>query len=521
MSDRATNSAKPLASLMAAVALATAGCAVNPVTGRPEVVLTSEAAEVRLGDEASKVVEQQMGLVDDPGLIAYVVAVGQRVARQSPRRTVSYRFAIVDQEAPNAFAIPGGRVYVSRGLLTLVNSEDELACVLAHEIAHVAARHHAQRQTRATTVGLLGLGPALVGALLGDSAGRVLSAPFRALGGGLIASYSREQEREADRVGQQMAAQAGMDPAAMASFFVTLERETRRRKNEPHMPSFFDTHPATPERVTAARNNARELAFASTLGVAGGQRLFLHAIDGLLVDANPRLGVFRDSRFLHPELNFTLRFPNGWTTVNTTTAVGAISEKRDASVVLEHQDKGEDPGWAAIQFVERNRKQMRFDTERAGTTRAGSLPAFRADAIADVTGGVVHLSFTWIAHEGLIYRLTGMTAGDPADRTQRTYANVVRSFRPLTDRERASIDEHRLRVVAARSGETVRALSARTGTVWDAERTAVANGMTQTAALDAGRLVKVAVRERYRGARRARPLGQNYRQEVDANPLNR
>ena len=493
----------------------------NPVTGHPEVILTSEAAEIQLGEETAVIVEQQLGVVDDPELTAYVEAVGQRVARQSPRRSVRYEFAIVDQEAPNAFALPGGRVYVSRGLLALVNSEDELACVLAHEIAHVAARHHAQRQTRAATVGLIGLGPALVGALVGGSAGRAISEPFQALGGGIIASYSREQEREADRVGQQIAAQAGANPAAMASFFATLEREASRVEDEPSMPSFFDTHPSTSERVSAARNRAAEFTVASEPGIADGPHGFLRALDGLLVDANPRRGVFQDRRFLHPELNLTLRFPDGWTTVNASTATVAISEKRDARIALEHQGKGEDLGRAAIEFVERNRKQMRFDTERAGSTRVGPLAAFRADALAEVNGVVVRFSFTWIAHEGLIYRLTGITVGEPVDRTQRLYANVVRSFRSLSDRERASIDEHRLRVVAARSGETVRAVSARTGNVWDAQRTAVANATTPTAVLDRGQLVKVAVRERYRGTRSARPLGQRYRQEVDPNPLNR
>ena len=144
------------------------GCATNPVTGRPEFVLLSIAQEEELGRQAAKQFAEQLGLVEDPDLVAYVEAIGNRLARHSPRQDVSYRFQIADQEAPNAFALPGGWIYISRGALAISNSEAELAGVIGHEIGHVAARHSVQQQTRSIGVALLTLlGAAAAGAAAG------------------------------------------------------------------------------------------------------------------------------------------------------------------------------------------------------------------------------------------------------------------------------------------------------------------------------------------------------------------
>src|SRR6266446_3514127 len=244
--------------LLAVLALLGA-CTRNPVSGRSELTVMSAAEERRIGAEQAAEVARAIGLVDDPRLGPYVQEVGQRVAARSPRRDVRYTFAVVDMAEPNAFALPGGEVFVSRGLLVLVNSEDELAGVLGHEIGHVAARHAARRVTRAAPLavvtalgaGITGLVSPLVGGLLGGVGDLANSA--------LLAPYSRDQEREADRVGQELVAGAGYDPAALSTFLHTLEREEALHRDQARAWSFFATHPPTPERVATTAREAANL----------------------------------------------------------------------------------------------------------------------------------------------------------------------------------------------------------------------------------------------------------------------
>jgi predicted Zn-dependent protease len=194
-------------------------CVTNPVTGREELVLMSPSREAAVGREAAAQVADEMGLVEDAALLAYVRGLGARVAAHSPRKDVSYQFAIANMAETNAFALPGGYIYVSRGLLALARSEDEVANVLAHEVGHVAARHAAQRETQALGVGLLSmLGTLGAAALGGQAAAAVAQQLGQVAGAGLIASYGRDQEREADDVGQRMARAAGFDPGGMVTF---------------------------------------------------------------------------------------------------------------------------------------------------------------------------------------------------------------------------------------------------------------------------------------------------------------
>src|SRR5213594_2313734 len=218
-------------------------CTRNPVSGRAELTIMSSAEERRIGAEQAAEVARTIGLVDDPRLGTYVQEVGRRLAARSPCRDVTYTFAVVDMAEPNAFALPGGEIFVSRGLLVLANSEDELAGVLGHEIGHVAARHAARRVTRAAPLavvtalgaGITGLVSPLVGGLLGGIGELANSA--------LLAPYSRDQEREADCVGQEIVAGAGYDPAAFSTFLHTLEREEAQHRDQARAWSFFATHP--------------------------------------------------------------------------------------------------------------------------------------------------------------------------------------------------------------------------------------------------------------------------------------
>ncbi|MCP5069568.1 MAG: M48 family metalloprotease, partial [bacterium] len=257
-----------------------------------------------------------MGLVDDPELSAYVRAIGARLAANSPRQDTKYEFRVVDMPEANAFALPGGYIYVSRGLLTLCNSEEELANVMGHEVGHVAARHSAQRETRAAGAGLLtALGTILAGAYGGAEAAQTVGQIGQVAGAGLIASYGRDQERQADSVGQRLSARSGWDPHQMSTFLRTLEADGRLAHGN-RAPSFFDSHPATPERVGNTAALAGTLVRAATPPIARNRADFLRRIRGIMVGPNPAEGVVDGSSFLHVGMDFRMKFPDGWNVQN-------------------------------------------------------------------------------------------------------------------------------------------------------------------------------------------------------------
>ncbi|HZO09725.1 MAG TPA: M48 family metalloprotease, partial [Myxococcota bacterium] len=407
--------------------------------------------------------------------------IGTRLARYAPPRDFDYRFRIVDQEAPNAFALPGGQIYVSRGLLLLANSEDELANVIGHEIVHAALRHASARQSVIESFPI-----------------------FQILAVGAIASYSREQEREADRVGQQLAARAGYDPEAMARFLKQLDYTERLHFGSSRLPGFFDTHPTTRDRVAEATARARSIPWQSVEAIAPGREGYLARIDGLAVGTRAAEGVFQKDRFLHAELDVFMRFPEGWETRNSRAAVGAISPKRDAQVVLELQGPGEDPEAAVEEFMASDEAIGLGLDGPPQPVRLGQIEAVRATGAARTPAGPLKVHLTWIAWDGNIYRLTGIAVSGLSERYEGIFRSVARSFRPLTDRERESIQEMRLRVAQARPGESLGALSERTRNRWDLQQTAVMNAVFADAPLADAQLVKVAVLERY-AAERAPP----------------
>lgn len=481
-------------SALLVVLCAGVGCALNPVSGRPELAMVSQSTELEIGSRQAKAIEREMGLLAAPDLVAYVRAVGDRLATESPRRDVPYAFHVVDAPEPNAFAIPG-HVYVTRGLLVLLNDEDELAGVLAHEVGHIAARHAVQRLSRAVPAGIL---TGVVSGVTG-MASPLLGSLFQATGAlateALLAPYSREQEREADRVGQAIAARAGWDPAALARALATLERAETYGEERHRRPSFFDSHPSTPERARNAAAQARELTRAARNPVALTPEAFLHHLDGLVVGQGAAHGVFAKTTFLHADLGFHLRFPDGWKTENTATRVVGASADGRMGVVLSMSVDGRDPMDGVRAFEKQIEQPLGVRVER---TTIDGLPAAHVSASAESDGRRAAIELWWIALGGHVFQLTGLAPSRSAAEDRPLIESVARSFGALTDAERQSIREERVRLLAARGGETLTALTLRSQTPWKPELVAIVNGLETGAALPAGRALKIARREPYR-----------------------
>jgi predicted Zn-dependent protease len=444
---------------------------------RRRVVLSSEYDDERVGEEAAKGVRAEMGFVEDPELSAYVNDLGARLAGHAPPRSFGYRFAIVDQFEPNAFALPGGHVYVSRGLLALANTPDELANVIGHEIAHAANRHAAAQQET-------------------QRRQNPFVMPYVRMAH--LAAASRDLERNADEGGQTMAARAGFDPIGMTEFLQHLDQVERIRRGHSRLPSFFDTHPGSTERAAVCAARASELSWTPAPGIGHDRSDHLSRIDGIVLGTNPAEGVFQGSRFLHPDMDFHVRFPKGWRPVNTHRAVGATAPRRDATIFIVAERGESDPKKAAEALVEKHRDTLKIEVTSAKPLRIGDLEAYRLEARGYVDGRHLAGQLTFIPYRGLMYRIVGVAPVNVASRYHPFAHSTARSFRPLTDEERSSIRVLRLRAVEARAGENLVTLSQRTGNAWDPTRTSVLNGLPASTLLDEGALVKVVEEEAYR-----------------------
>jgi len=472
--------------LLAVLAASALGGCASSSTG-PSLVSTKKERE--LGQEAANEVEQTMGLVRNPALVGYVSEIGRRLAAQTPERPDTvYEFHVADDTEPNAFALPGGFVYVTRGLLALANSEAELAGVIGHEIGHVVARHSVRRLEASTPFAVLfGIPSAIVG-VVSPTLGGILGGVGKLTSGLVLAPYSREQERDADRIGIGLAARAGWDPAGLPSMLHTLEREEALAGGDPSRVSFFANHPATPERVRDTTAAARALTRGGSQPIAGTRAAFLTRLDGLVVGPDPANGIFVKNVFQHPDLDLALEVPTGWKTRNTPAAALASEPQGRAVVALEAAGEGQDP-------VDGARKDGLDERQTQQLTRGkiAGLPA--AQLIAQDREVRMHL--TWIAYGGTVYRVAGISAIKSFETYREAFARTASSFRPLRQDEREKITEARLRSRPARSGESLGELVARAGGVWKVDRTAVANGVAADAKLADGFPVKVPISQRH------------------------
>jgi predicted Zn-dependent protease len=474
-----------LASLLVLGGLGLGGC----------VYATTPADERRAGAEMAQKVETRIGLYRAPAK-AWVSAVGERlVGRLDPdeRSDWNFDFDVVDQVEPNAFALPGGPIYVSRGLLALVTNEDELACVLGHEITHVTQRHATARAEKGFLPSLLTVPGRLVG-VLSPALGNVVAAPFEVLGDLRLAHYSREQESEADRVGARLAASAGYDPRALATILDRLEKDATRLAGSEREPSFFDDHPSTPSRVADVNHEAATIVRVARPPMKSWPEI-LATLDGLPWGENPARGVFRRELFLDPDEGFVLGFPAGWRTVVTPVLAGATRADQ-AVVAIAVAGIDADPETAAKAFVARLRRdgtEPIEDRPIEGHGFPGHLVGV-ADPDSDMLGYLA-----WVRMGTLTRRLIGI--GHRSDRP--AIMTTIESLRPITEEERASIQIVRVRSARAAEGESLARLRERSGDVWPVTYTALLNGRDEGSPLLAGQLVKIGVREVYVPAERA------------------
>ncbi len=439
--------------LCCGLALALSGCASGPKKKKRTVLMT-EYDDARVGKQASVSVAAQMGVLDDPELNAYVTEIGRKLLRGLPRRSFQYQFAVVDQEEPNAFALPGGYIFISRGLLALANNEDELACVIGHEITHVHHRHSAAQQQLSK---------------------RGLAMPW--IKAGKMAAYGRDMERDADKGGQILCAAAGYDPMGMSTFLESLAQTERFRLGFSRNPGWLDSHPGSNERAAVNAVRAQEIRWRRDPLLGDTQESLYKKIEGLPWGQRPQGGVFQGDVFLHPDLDFYMRFPHGWYTQNTNSAVGAQEPTGRAIVFLTADAPPGDPKQIAETWAEKTKQTQSIDVRDSRPVKVGHIDAWRMKVNARMGGPLVASMVTFIPYAGATWRVTSMSLAMDEDKYMGRTLVTARSFRPLTDEERNSLSESSLHITRAQPGESLERLNQRTGNAWDVRATALYNGV--------------------------------------------
>ena len=440
-----------------AAAAALTACATNPATGKKEISLMSEAQEIQLGQQMDAEVRRQMGVYDDPGLQKYVEGVGLKLARASERPNLPWHFTVVDAPAVNAFALPGGYIYITRGILPFLNDEAQLAGVLGHEIGHVTARHSAQQYTKATSAGV---GLTLLGIFVPEA--RPLQGIAEQALGVLFMKHGRDDELQADQLGVQYAAASGWNPAGVAGMLTTLGRLDEASGSRKGVPNWLSTHPAPADRVDLIQPVIQQARAAMAREpVATDRAAFLERVDGIIYGDSPREGIVRGNQFLHPDLRLAVTFPQGWEIENTQAQVVAKEPERNHLMLLQLVQK---PSGSVDQIAQQGMANAGFQQVNGEPTKINGMDAYVGTYQGAMQGlGNVVVMAAHVVHERNVYVLAGLAPPNEFQSVQRQFELGIRSFRGLSREEAAGIRPNRVDIYTVRTGDTWQSIAQRTG----------------------------------------------------------
>ena len=458
-----------------------ASCARNPVTGKNELSLISESQEIQMGKQAAEQVAQSIGFVDDPELQAYVSNIGMKMAKQSERPDLPWEFHVVNDAAVNAFAIPGGFIYVTRGLLAHMNSEAELASVLGHEVGHVTARHSVQQISKAQ-LATLGLG---LGSILSSDVAQFAGVASQGLQV-LFLKYGRDAENQADQLGFRYALDLNYDVREMANVFQTLNRASQLGGGGGgRLPEWLSTHPDPENRVTRTQERLDTLSRPLANTVVDREE-YLQKIEGLTFGEDPRQGFFDGGVFYHPDMQFQLQFPAGWKTQNTPSAVVALSPKEDAIIQLSLAGKVA-PREAATQFL----NQEGVQAGNASTSSINGNQAATSYFQAQTQQGVIEGVVSFISYGGQTFGLMGYTPQGNLQAYDDEMRGTINSFQRLRNSAALSVKPAVLQLVRVPREMTLAQFNAEYPSSTSMEELAVINELEgPDAVIPRGRIMK-------------------------------
>lgn len=449
-------------------------CATNPVTGKRQLALISEAQEIEMGREADKDVVSSIGLYPDESMQRYVQALGARIAATTERPALPWTFRVVDDAAVNAFAIPGGFIYVTRGIMSHLNSEAELAAILGHEIGHVTARHSVSQMSKQQL------------AQMGFAAGMILSPEFAQYGdlaqvamGLMFMKFSRSDESQSDALGLKYMMAGGYDPRTLVDVFGMLDALSQQ-SGAGRLPQWMSTHPDPENRQIWATNAVGSLQTDLTR-LTENRPEYLRRLDGMMFGENPREGFFQNASFRHPDMAFRMDFPQGWKSSNEKQAVGAISPNEDAIVMLQLA-----PAPNAQQAAQTFFSQQGIESGQSSRRQIGGYAAVTSTFRVQTEQGYLRGLVAWIDYRDRVFQILGYTPEARWNQYSNVFAASIDSFSQETDPAVLNVQPRRLKIIDLNRAATLETLLRDYPSSVDPQTVALINRLQGAASLSAG-----------------------------------
>ncbi len=476
------------AALITAALVTVISCAVNPVTGRKQIMLMSEAQEVQLGLSYDPQVLASFGEYNNPALQAFVQAKGTEMGKKSHRPNLEYHVKVVDSPVVNAFAVPGGYIYLTRGIMANLNNEAEFIGVLGHEMGHIAARHSVSQQTKQQLGTLVLIGGMIASPKFANYAEQAMQGLEL-----LFLSFSREDEREADALGSEYATKLGYDGTKMADFYKVLIK-MNLSESEGGVPTFLSTHPDPGDRYNAVLRNTK--AWQDSLKLPSYKvngDSYLQMIDGMIYGEDPKQGYTMDNTFYHPELKFKFSYPLSWKLTNAPTQVTV--QPADGKALILFTLSGQKTLQAAADTALAQYGLQLQRSEKKTVNGLQTITTLSKQQVQDqstgATGSNSVLSY-FVQYGSVIYAFHGVsTEADFA-----TYAPAMeasmKTFAQLTDPSRINVKPKRVYVKKApRAGTLASTLSYYNMPQAMMEELALLNNMELTDQVPAGKYIKI------------------------------
>lgn len=462
-------------------------CAVNPVTGKKEVMFMSEEQEIALGKESDPSIVAMYGLYENADLQKFITEKGMQMAKISHRPNLPYEFKILDSPVVNAFAVPGGYVYFTRGILAHFNNEAEFAGVLGHEIGHITARHSAKQQTKATIAQILFIGGLIVSPAFRNFANEAQQGLQL-----LFLKYSRDNETQSDELGVEYSTKIGYDAHSMANFFNTLNKMQEGTGAE-SLPTFLSTHPNPYDRyqkVNQLANEAQKNIDATTLQM--NRDSYLRMIDGIIYGDDPKQGFVENNMFYHPELKFQFPIPAGWQTVNTPSQVQMAPNDGKALMMLSltQANSLEEAANGIVQQY-----GLTVVEKKSLTLNGMPVLAMVSDQTDQQSGSKVRIMTYFISYQNLIFTFHGLAELADFNAQVPNFNQTMRNFKILNDAEKINRKPERISIRTASRDATLQTLL-KESKVPDQRMTehAIINSMELNQTLKKGSLYKIIIK---------------------------
>ncbi|MBK7232305.1 MAG: M48 family metalloprotease [Saprospiraceae bacterium] len=464
-------------------------CSRNPVTGKKELSLMSESQEKSMGLEYDPQIQAEYGMYADSSWQRYLREKGGSMARISHRPNLGFQFRVIDSEVVNAFAVPGGYIYFTRGILAHFNSEAQLMGVMGHEIGHVTARHANEQYSKQML------------AQIGLIAGMVLSPKFREFSDlansgvqMLFLKFSRDNESQSDKLGVEYSSKVGYDAAHMADFFKTLGRLSDAQGAR--IPSFMSTHPDPGDRYNKVKTMAVEKKKEFPQATKVERNAYLNRLDGMIYGKDPKQVFKEGDVFYHPELKFQFPTPNDWAYENTPSKVQFSTKDQKAIMVLSLAAEKDLNSAASAHISHYKLKTIRQDRATVNGLSAIYIlaelpPEQQAATTQEQAANTLRVGTMLILHNGMVFNITGVTAQNDYNAYESSFNKTMNGFKILTDPSKLNVKPEKIAIKTVNKQMSLRdALNQFNQDSKRHDELSILNGMLLTDAVSQGTLIK-------------------------------